>query len=415
MSTAAGVISIIALSLFVIIVSSFDFNPSTPSLSPLQYIDCRLLTEYLLDATLPALKSAVLPTDGQDAIAIFISESACGFLGGIAAKGISLIDGNKNNRESGLLSAQLSGTYFGVSATIRSLAQLAGLSTILVNTLALVFSILLTEAIKLRGQSIEPLRTRVGKGPTMYELMRFDKPPMLELMRFDRDDSIIITPTSLDSMENSLSRRPSYDITQTEIQADLTKWFLVYVLLPRNLVAPSLEDCAVIGACAGLLSQVVRESKDRERADAARRRAVEQKRALRKLKLRINNEFIDRGNPYLNYLSLLYKYVSPIMLPGLPLRNRINSKETTKSRKSSSSSDSKERMDDTQPVVKLLRRPTSRASADVLVTRCARASIETSVQVLTYVAARRYVRLDGGAVLFILSALNDHSSPAIEQ
>lgn len=398
MSTTTGIIAFITLSLLIIIASSFDFNPSTPSLSPLQYIDCRLLTEYLLDATLPALKSAVLPTDGQDAIAIFISESACGFLGGIAAKGISLIDGNKNNRESGLLSAQLSGTYFGVSATIRSLAQLAGLSTILVNTLALVFSILLTEAIKLRGQSIEPLRTRVGKGPTMYELMRFDKPPMLELMRFDRDDSIIIAPPkSLDSIENSISRRPSYDITQTEIQADLTKWFLVYVLLPRNLVAPSLEDCAVIGACAGLLSQVVRESKDRERADAARRREVEQKRALRKLKLRINNEFIDRGNPYLNYLSLLYKYVSPFMLPGLPLQsNRKNRKKGISSSSSSRSivpiDSSRVKMDDSQqPVVKLLRRPSSRTStsADVLVTRCARASIETAVQVLTYVAARR--------------------------
>lgn len=171
-----------------VLIYSFDLISNVPSLSPLKYIDLPTIASYFLENTaLPALVSTVLPTDEQDAVAIFISESACGFLGGIAAQGVSLIDGNKNNKESGLLSAQLSGTYFGISATVRSLAQIAGLSTILVNLFGLVFSIVCTEIIKVRGRSIEPLRTRVGNGPTMYELMKFDKPSMLEIMKFQKE------------------------------------------------------------------------------------------------------------------------------------------------------------------------------------------------------------------------------------
>jgi hypothetical protein len=106
------------------------FTELVPSASPLQYIDAGTIAEFYFENVGRALMSSALPVDQSDAIAIFISEGVSGFLGGVAVKGIAVISGDTNNKDSGLQNAQFSGLYFGVSGAVSSLAQIAGLSTI---------------------------------------------------------------------------------------------------------------------------------------------------------------------------------------------------------------------------------------------------------------------------------------------
>lgn len=203
--------------------------------------------------------STILPVDQKDAIAIFVSEGISGFAGGIAAKGVSLIDGQKNNRESALQNAEISTAYFAVSAAVRSLAQLAGFSTIFINISSLIFGSLTSELLKLRGRAIKPKMKRVGSGPTMYELMKFKNPSMMDIMRFNRKEESAFTPRM--AMMG--------DVTIVELSADLTKWFFIYFLCPKGPSSniAQLEDFAIIGFIAGVFSQLVRERKDRELAN----------------------------------------------------------------------------------------------------------------------------------------------------
>ena len=128
------------------------------------------------------------------------------------------------------------------------------------NLLALSFGAILSELVKARSRSIEPMKKKVGDGPTMYDLMKFKDPSMSDLMKFSRTEFV-----------NKDPRMPMMgDLTQTEIRADLIKWFIISLSLSSTVI-PSLEDCVSIGAVAGLLSQVVRERSDNE-VEKARRK-----------------------------------------------------------------------------------------------------------------------------------------------
>ena len=97
-----------------------------PTTAPLQYITFPAVLEYVFENTESILANSLLPVDGKDYIAIFISEGVSGALGGALSKLTTLIDGNKNNRESVFANAEISGAYFGVTGAVRSLAQIAG-------------------------------------------------------------------------------------------------------------------------------------------------------------------------------------------------------------------------------------------------------------------------------------------------
>lgn len=58
----------------------------SPSLQPLQYISPEVVVSYLFESAQYAVLSALLPTNQEEALAIFISEGLSGFLGGFAAK-----------------------------------------------------------------------------------------------------------------------------------------------------------------------------------------------------------------------------------------------------------------------------------------------------------------------------------------
>ena len=165
------------LFLFVVIFSSaiaLQIMPEAlvPALSPLQYITPDILVMYTTESVRRVVLSTILPVDQTDALAIFLSESISGFLGGLALKGVSVVDGNKNNKNSILNSAEVSGAYFGVAGALRSLALALGLSNLFVNAIALVFAGVASEVLKSRSKSIEPMKKKVGDGPAMYDLMK---------------------------------------------------------------------------------------------------------------------------------------------------------------------------------------------------------------------------------------------------
>jgi hypothetical protein len=161
-----------------------------------------------------------------------------GALGGLAAKAIAFIDGNRYNRESTLVNAEISGAYFGVTGAIRSIAQIAGLSPIAVNLFALFLATVTSEVIKFRSRTLLPTRTRVKNGPTMYDLMKFKNPSMYDLMKYKQLNRLPSVP-----------RMPMLGkFTETELKADIAKWMIVYSLLPSGSTLVPLEDALSIGA-----------------------------------------------------------------------------------------------------------------------------------------------------------------------
>ncbi|KAJ1431277.1 hypothetical protein B484DRAFT_448441 [Ochromonadaceae sp. CCMP2298] len=352
------------------------FTELVPSASPLQYIDAGTIAEFYFENVGRALMSSALPVDQSDAIAIFISEGVSGFLGGVAVKGIAVISGDTNNKDSGLQNAQFSGLYFGVSGAVSSLAQIAGLSTITVNVLALAIGFLVGQSLKYRSRTIEPQKKRVGKGPSMYQLMRFDQPAMGEIMKFQRKENSDIVAV-----------KSKAELTQTEIAADLTKWFFIYFLTPKNL-ATKLEDYVFVGAFAGIVSQLVREKRDKAEANEADRERREKVEERRRQKLTINDQFLDKRGRN----SALSKAYLRLLGYSSTSSTSTSSTSTSSSSTSITSSSNKSLFNRRPPpVVKRMPRPRLMARQDFALTRFARAAAETATQVLTYEAARRYV------------------------
>jgi hypothetical protein len=353
--------------------------------------------------------------------------------------GVALIDGNKNNRQSSVVNAELSGAYFGTAAAIRSLASLAGLSNIFVNILALSFATAISEFIKIRSSNIISKQTRVGNGPTMYQLMKFKNPSMLDLMKFAKNENVAMTPRM----------KMMGEITQIEIYADLVKYFLIYVILSRDSLhlMNNLEDAVVIGCVAGITSQLVREQKDREvqdSIDSMNRRMKEerkkQKQTNNKKKMSTRNTLYNPSNSplWMNKLQLLEGQFYPFTDTSSSLlsssKQEFNNKNRNKYDEKMNDSkdiiimlpkmikqyvvDLQERFADTAiadekfsrsifPFSKIFNTEESSSLLDRqqqqdeqqqekilndnLFIRLSRSALECAVQLLTYEAARRYV------------------------
>lgn len=317
---------------------------------------------------------------------------------------IASIDGNKNNRDSSLISGESSGAYFGSIGALRSLAQLAGLSSIFVNLISLSFAALLSAAVKIRERALPAIQTRVGRGPTMYELMKFKNPSMLDLMKFARDeDKTVLTPRM--KMMGSM--------TGVEIQSDLMKWLAISLLLPLSGSMVSLEDAVAIGVVSGVASQLVREQKDRELSQEIRRETRKKKKLLNQFILSEREAqssfpwtpFFSRrtttGSINKEYTSLRRNKTQKLLetfnlfLMQRPMRTMRRWRERTSSIGTdynnsnsgstdtiSSSSSSRSAREEVADLV---------AEVDFAVTRFARAAVEGAAQLVTYEAARRYV------------------------
>lgn len=167
--------------------------------------------------------------------------------------------------------AASSGAYFGISATVRSLAYSAGFSSILVNIIAFTFAAVFSEIFKIRRRTIVPQRTRVADGPTMYELMRFNKPSMLDIMRYYKTENVpkelkqeINFNENVDPIDYSARPVPVGEICRAEIIADFAKWFFYYSFMPSDTnMITKLEDTIIIGSIAGFIYQIIREQEDK--------------------------------------------------------------------------------------------------------------------------------------------------------
>jgi hypothetical protein len=242
--TAAHVFSLL------IIIASIDAYV-IPTTQPLQYITAPVAAQYLLESTTSTIWEAVFPETMDDALAVAISEGASGFLGGIAGKTMSIVDGNQNNRDNALTSAGASGAFFAVRGGVRVLADLIGMSTPLVDLSALIVATVLSELIKLRGRYISDQQTRVGNGPTMLELMRFRNPSMKDLMQFQRYEKTgELSPRR---------KRVMGKVTREELLADIAKWVTYDVVVPGAAYVP-WDSTASSGALAGIVAQLFRES-----------------------------------------------------------------------------------------------------------------------------------------------------------
>ena len=122
-------------------IPTVDSYLTAPSLQPLQYITPAVLGGALFnealdlkDKAIDTILAALLPVNQEDALAIFVSEGVSGSLGGLAGKVVSLIDGNKNKKDTGFGGAAGTyGAYFGVAGAVRSLASLSGFSDVAVS------------------------------------------------------------------------------------------------------------------------------------------------------------------------------------------------------------------------------------------------------------------------------------------
>ena len=206
---------------------SYGYPATVQSLQPLQYITPSVLGGAVInqvlevkDGLIEATLAAFLPVNQEDALAIFVSEGVSGSLGGLAGQVVSLIDGNKNKKQTGFGGAAGTyGAYFGVAGAVRSLASLSGFSDVAVSLTgncqysqhspsatfigfycnmqcrfffftfsqsnntniflphsyppAFALATIVSELIKIRSKTIQSQQTRASpNGPTMFELMK---------------------------------------------------------------------------------------------------------------------------------------------------------------------------------------------------------------------------------------------------
>lgn len=255
-------------------------NPA-PSLYPLQYIDISTIGSVLLEVSGKKFIEAVVPVDLSDAIAVALSEGASGFLGGVAAKSISLLDNNKENEDNFVTNSVSSSSFFAVRGGLRALAELVGMSSILINILALILATLISEVIKLRSRDIANQQTRVGDGPTMFELMKARDPSTYDLMKFrnyekenktnnNKEKKVkpfifkpkiepgITKPENVETLEKGKQKIISKYVP-TEIASDVAKWVTFDSLVPNVAYVP-LDTSFTLGSIAGVVSQIIKES-----------------------------------------------------------------------------------------------------------------------------------------------------------
>lgn len=307
---------------------------------------------------------------------------------------VAVVDGNKNNRDSSFVNGETSGAYFGTVGALRSLAQLAGLSSIFVNLISLLFAAFLSELIKIRNRALTSVRTRVGKGPSMYELMKFKKPAMRDLMRFAKTEKASMPPRM---------RMMMGSVTEIEIRSDVVKWFLISLLLSLKGNMTSLEDAVAIGVVSGVCAQIVREKADEEAASETRRFNSFMKKRL--------NQFILAERSQRTSVASSISEIRNRFFPRLGMRDgrqQLPSTTTSNTPSSlpraspSSPSDKKTPLRDFERYKVL--------DVDFAATRFARAAIEGATQLVTYEASRRYV-MDVSPYFQNLDTLKDLAPP----
>ena len=293
-----SIVMIVVLLLIVLLESVVSFNsyintindvivnpPTAPSLYPLQYVDITTISSILLEESGKKFFEAIVPVDISDAVAVALSEGASGFLGGVAAKLVSLLDNNKENEDNIVTNSVSSSSFFAVRGGLRALAELVGMSSILINIGALILATLISEIIKLRSRDIANQQTRVGDGPTMFELMKARDPSTYDLMKFrnyekenndNKKNKItekkdvkpfifqpkiepgITKPERVENLEKGKQKIISKYVP-SDIASDVAKWITFDSLVPNVAYVP-LDTSFTLGSVSGIVAQIIKES-----------------------------------------------------------------------------------------------------------------------------------------------------------
>lgn len=130
--------------------ATFSLLPIS-SINPL--IDPNELNEFVeyANGVYDILKEAALPESWEDVIAISVSESAAGFVGGALSIGVENILGDKKS-DSLLTTEIVTGAYFSVRGLARGLAQVAGLPRPIASVLGNLAGSIASEGAKVAGR-----------------------------------------------------------------------------------------------------------------------------------------------------------------------------------------------------------------------------------------------------------------------
>jgi hypothetical protein len=142
---------------------------------------------------------------------------------------------------------------------------------------------LISEIIKLRSRDIANQQTRVGDGPTMFELMKARDPSTYDLMKFRNYEKVnnisnnnkkenkikpfifqpkiepgITRPEKVEKLETGKQKIISKYVP-TEIASDVAKWITFDSLVPNAAYVP-LDTSFTLGSVAGIVAQIIKES-----------------------------------------------------------------------------------------------------------------------------------------------------------
>jgi hypothetical protein len=128
------------------------YVPPKLPLSPFPSVTGDQLQEYAEDV-LQVLGEATLPATPSELLAIFFSEAAAGFVGGLSEKITAGLIGDNDRFESSIKGSTTS-AYFGVRSAVRSISKVLGISTPVSQVLASVIASVFAESLKIASQEM---------------------------------------------------------------------------------------------------------------------------------------------------------------------------------------------------------------------------------------------------------------------
>jgi hypothetical protein len=127
------------------------YTPPALPLAPLVQPLPQDLVDYAVTVT-DLLKQAALPSSSNDLIAIGVSESSAGFIGGITSRLVANIIGDRDKRDNTVLKGEITSVFFGVRGVTLSLALIAGIPAPIANILSGLAGSVIAESAKIYGR-----------------------------------------------------------------------------------------------------------------------------------------------------------------------------------------------------------------------------------------------------------------------
>lgn len=190
------------------------------------------------DAALPAiniLEDAALPSNGEDLISIFVSETVAGFFSGFSSQIVATAVGDKK-KDTNIVQSTAAGAYFGVRGVVRNVAQVLGIPKPIAAFLAGVTASILSEEVIYVG--------RQTAGNNIFNTSSIDE-----------NDNTITTAIAMKKPGNNVTKKQPL-ISLPELTQDVAKW-VAYDLLSPSQTSPL--SGAIVGLLSGFISHTLYE------------------------------------------------------------------------------------------------------------------------------------------------------------